>query len=99
MYKMISIENPETHAIGRTIIVKDEKGNDYPLGFEDEDSAFDYIQTELENNTLYEQYINCPKDHIYEMYSKLDEFDKNAIVDAILIRYRNKCMRGYYKKL
>ena len=99
MYKMTSIKNPETHAIGNVVVIKDDNGNNCSFGFKDEDSAFDYIQTKLENNTLYEQYINCPKDHIHEMYNKLDEFDKNTIVDAILVRYRNKCMREYYKEM
>ena len=94
-YKLTKSPNPETHAFGEVIFIKDENGNELNVGFGDQCDAFDYIKLQVENDKEYADYLNNPSKHIMDMYNSLDEFDKKMIEQSLIQKYRNECMYEY----
>lgn len=97
-YKLTKSPNPETHASGEVIFIKDEmNGNEFNVGFSDEFDAFDYIKLQIENDKEYADYLNNPNKHIMDMYNSLDDFDKKMIEQSLIQKYRNECMYQYFR--
>ena len=96
-YKLTRSHNPETHASGEVIFIKDENGNELDVGFSNECDAFDYIKLQVENDKEYVDYLNNPNKHIMDMYNSLDEFDKKMIEQSLIQKYRNECMYQYFR--
>ena len=95
-YKLTKCPNPETHAYGDVIFVKDEDGNELNVFFKDEFEAFDYIKLQVENDEKYSDYLKNPSEHIMDMYNSLDDFDKRMIEKSLVQRLKNKLMRQYF---
>ena len=98
-YKLTKCPNPETHAYGDVIFVKDEDGNELNVFFKDEFEAFDYIKLQVENDEKYSDYLKNPSEHIMDMYNSLDEFDKKMIEQSLIQKYRNECMYQYFRQV
>lgn len=96
-YKLVKSPNPETHASGEVIFIKDENGNECNVGFSDEFDAFDYIKLQVENDKEYTDYLENPNKHIMDMYNSLDDFDKKMSEQSLIQRYRNECMYQYFR--
>ncbi len=96
-YKLTRSPNPETHASGEVIFIKDENGNELNVGFSDQCDAFDYIKLQAENDKEYADYLNNPSKHIMDMYNSLDDFDKRMIEQSLVQKYRNECMYRYFR--
>ena len=96
-YKLTRSPNPETHASGEVIFIKDENGNELNVGFGDQCNAFDYIKLQVENDKEYADCLNNPSKHIMDMYNSLDEFDKKMIEQSLIQKYRNECMYQYFR--
>lgn len=96
-YKLTKSPNPETHASGEVIFIKDENGNELNVGFSDEYDAFDYIKLHVENDKEYADYLENPNKHIIDMYNSLDDFDKRMIEQSLIQKYRNECMYQYFR--
>lgn len=97
-YKLTRSPNPETHASGEVIFIKDENGNELDVGFSNECDAFDYIKLQAENDKEYADYLNNPSKHIMDIYNSLDDFDKRMIEQSLIQKYRNECMYRYFRK-
>ena len=98
MYKLFSFLNPETHAHGIIIGIKDENGKEVDCYFNNQDDAFDYIKTNLENDIQYKNFISSPDVHAKDIYDTLSDFDKEMIQRSLVQKYRNQCMCEYFKK-
>ena len=98
-YKLNRSPNPETHASGEVIFIKDENGNELNVGFSDQCDAFDYIKLQVENDKEYADCLNNPSKHIMDMYNSLDEFDKKMIEQSLIQKYRNECMYQYFRQV
>lgn len=97
-YKLTKSPNPETHASGEVIFIKDEmNGSNLNVGFSNECDAFDYIKLQVENDKEYADYLNNPNKHIMDMYNSLDDFDKRMIEQSLVQKYRNECMYRYFR--
>ena len=96
-YNLTRSPNPEIHAFGEVIFIKDENGNELNVGFGDQCDAFDYIKLKVENDKEYTDCINNPSKHIMDMYNSLDEFDKKMIEQSLIQKYRNECMYQYFR--
>lgn len=92
-YKLTRSPNPETHASGEVIFIKDENGNELNVGFSDQCDAFDYIKLE------YADCLNNPSKHIMDIYNSLDDFDKRMIEQSLIQKYRNECMYRYFRQV
>ena len=92
-YKLTRSPNPETHASGEVIFIKDENDNELNVGFSDELDAFDYIKLQE-----YADYLENPNNHIMDMYNSLDDFDKRMIEQSLIQKYRNECMYQYFRQ-
>ena len=65
-YKLTRSPNPETHASGEVIFIKDENGNELNVGFSDQCDAFDYIKLQVENDKEYADCLNNPSKHRHQ---------------------------------
>ena len=97
MYKLRYFQNPESHAHGTVVGVIDDDGKVIDRFFDDQEDAFDYIKTELENDTYYKAFISNPDIYIKEIYDELDVYDKTMIQKNLIVRYRRQCMDEYFK--
>lgn len=95
-YKLRRGSNSETHAFGDVIYIVDENGNELNVGFSSEEAAFDYIKTQIEKDSKYNDCINNPKRHIMSLYNGLDDSDKEAIDKSLVQKYRRECMFQYF---
>ena len=95
-YKLTKCANPETHAYGEVIFVEDKDGNELNVFFKDELDVLDYIKLQIENDKQYTDCIKNPSEHILDIYSSLDDFDKRMIEKSLIQRFKNKCMRQYF---
>ena len=98
MYKLFSFPNPETHAHGTIIGIKDENGKEADSYFGDQNDAFDYIKIKLEKDEQYKNFISHPEIYAKDIYDVLSDYDKSIIQKSLILRYRNQCMYEYFNK-
>jgi len=98
MYKLFSFPNPETHAHGTIIGIKDEDGKEVDAYFRDQNDAFDYIKTKLENDEQYKNFISHPEIYAKDIYDALDDWNKAMIQKSLVSKYKNQCMYEYFMK-
>ena len=96
MYKLFSFLNPETHAHGIIIGIKDENGKEVDAYFRNQNDAFDYIKTKLENDEQYKNFISHPEIYAKDIYDALDDWNKAMIQKSLVSKYKDQCMYEYF---
>ena len=96
-YELKRIKNPETHAYGDVVVIEDENGLACDVGFKDQNTAFDYLKINLEEDAKYKNYMLNTSCYIKEIYNELCQMDEEKLQKILFNMYRRKCMDEYFK--
>lgn len=100
MYQLKYVPNTETHAdFHMFIVIVDEDGKTVGnCGFGTQEHAFDYIQTDLEKDEQYKNFITKPEIYAKDIYDALDDWNKSLLQKYLVSRYKDQCMYEYFMK-